>query len=494
MSSSTPYTTLEQRFKRLADLGGAASVLNWDQAAIMPKGGNAARGEQLAALGGVVHEMLVSTETLDLIEAARAAPLDDWQAANLALIERRYVRATALPQDLVEARARATNACEMAWRQARADNDFQGLRPHLEEVLRLTREAAVLEGRRLGLEPYAALLDQFQPGLDETTIDVLFEPLETRLPGMIDDALARQAAPLAPQGPFPVAGQKALAQQLMGQIGFDFTHGRLDESTHPFCGGTPTDIRITTRYDEREVVSSLMGVLHETGHALYEAGLPATWRGQPVGESHGMAIHESQSLIIEMQACRSPSFLRYLSSRLIETFGDQSALAPENLVRLYTHVEKGCIRVDADELTYPLHIVLRYRLEKALIRGDLALGDLPGAWNDGMRELLGITPPDDGQGCLQDIHWPVGAFGYFPNYTLGALLAAQLFQAAEQALPGLMAAIEAGDFTPLRDWLREQVHARASSMAMRPLVEAATGAPLATDAFLAHVEARYGAG
>ena len=230
MSSSTPYTTLEQRFKRLADLGGAAAVLNWDQAAIMPKGGNAARGEQLAALGGVVHEMLVSTETLDLIEAARAAPLDDWQAANLALIERRYIRATALPQDLVEARARATNACEMAWRQARADNDFQGLRPHLEEVLRLTREAAVLEGRRLGLEPYAALLDQFQPGLDETTIDVLFEPLETRLPGMIDDALARQAAPLVPQGPFPVAGQKALAQQLMGQIGFDLNHGRLDVS------------------------------------------------------------------------------------------------------------------------------------------------------------------------------------------------------------------------------------------------------------------------
>jgi carboxypeptidase Taq len=193
-----------------------------------------------------------------------------------------------------------------------------------------------------------------------------------------------------------------------------------------------------------------------------------------------------------MQACRSPAFLRYLSSRLIETFGDQPALAPENLVRLYTKVDKGCIRVDADELTYPLHIVLRYRLEKAMIRGDLAIGDLPGAWNDGMDELLGIRPPDDAQGCLQDIHWPVGAFGYFPNYTLGALLAAQLFQAAERALPGLMPAIETADFAPLRNWLREHIHARASSMAMRPLVEAATGAPLGPDAFLAHVEARYG--
>jgi carboxypeptidase Taq len=491
-ASTAPYVALEARLKRLADLGGAAAVLNWDQAAVMPKGGNVARGEQLAALGGLIHELLVADATAELIEAARAEPLDAWQAANLALIERRYNRATALPQQLVEARARATNACEMAWRQARADDDFPALRPQLEEVLRLTREAAALEGAKLGLDPYAALLDQFQPGLDEATIDRLFQPLEARLPAMIDAVIARQGAPLEPVGPFPAERQKALAKELMTRLGFDFAHGRLDESTHPFCGGTPTDIRITTRYDEREVVSALMGVLHETGHALYEAGLPELWRGQPVGESHGMAIHESQSLIIEMQACRSPAFLRFLEGLLVATFGAQPAFAADNLIRLYGRVEKGFIRVDADELTYPLHIVLRYRLEKALIAGDLVLRDLPAAWNDGMRDLLGIVPPDDRQGCLQDIHWPVGAFGYFPNYTLGALLAAQLFQAALRALPGLMGAIEAGDFAPLRDWLRQHVHARASSLPMPELVEAATGQPLGTDAFLAHVEGRYG--
>ena len=488
------YIALEQRLKRLADLGGAAAVLNWDQAAMMPKGGNAARGEQLAALGGIAHEILTATETAELLEQAKAEPLDAWQAANLKLIQERYTRATALPQDLVEARARATNTCEMAWRQARADNDYPNLRPHLEEVLRLTREAASLEGRKLGLDPYAALLDQFQPGLDEATIDRLFQPLKDQLPALIDNRLATQPTPEKPKGPFPKAKQKALAEDLMARIGFDFDHGRLDESTHPFCGGTPTDIRITTRYDENETVSALMGVLHETGHALYEAGLPEPWRGQPVGTSHGMAIHESQSLIIEMQACRSPAFLRYLSARLAETFEPQPAFEPENLIHLYTRVEKGLIRVDADELTYPLHIVLRYRLEKALVKGDLDLHDLPAAWNDTMQELLGIQPETDRDGCLQDIHWPVGAFGYFPNYTLGGLLSAQLFQAAERQLPDLLGKIETGDFTPLRQWLRTNIHEKASSLPMQQLIREATGNELGTAAFLAHARGRYGHG
>ena len=484
--------TLEQRFKRLADLGGAAAVLNWDQAVMMPKGGNAARGEQLAALGGVMHEILVAPETREVLEAAESEPLDPWRRANLVLIRRRLERATALPQDLVEATARATNACEMAWREARAASDYATFRPKLEEVLRLTREAARLQGERLGLAPYAALLDGFQPGLDEATIDSLFAPLGERLPGLIDDALARQQPAVPPRGPFPVERQRALALELMARLGFDFDHGRLDESVHPFCGGTPTDIRITTRYDENEIVSAIMGVLHETGHALYEAGLPEAWRHQPVGEAHGMAIHESQSLLIEMQACRSPAFLGFLAARLAETFGAQSALGPDNLVRHYRTVKKGLIRVDADELTYPLHIVLRYRLEKALVAGDLDLRDLPAAWSDGMADLLGIRPPDDRRGCLQDIHWPVGAFGYFPNYTLGALLAAQLFAAARSAIPDLLQKIARSDFAPLLAWLRTHVHEKASSLPLQKLIEEATGQELAADAFLAHVRERYG--
>ena len=217
----------------------------------------------------------------------------------------------------------------------------------------------------------------------------------------------------------------------MAQMGFDFERGRLDESAHPFCGGVPDDIRLTARYEAADVTSGLMAILHETGHALYNAGLPRVWRHQPVGEARGYAVHESQSLLVEMQVCRSPAFLHYLAPLLAETFGrDDPALSADNLYRRAIHVERGFIRVDADEVTYPLHVILRYRLEKALLEGDLEVADLPGAWNEGMRELLGLTPPDDRVGCLQDIHWSVGAIGYFPCYTLGALMAAQLFEAA----------------------------------------------------------------
>ncbi|MCB2054977.1 MAG: carboxypeptidase M32 [Geminicoccaceae bacterium] len=485
------YRTLERRFERLSGLSGAAAILNWDQAVTMPRGANATRGDQLATLSGLMHEMITASDTGALIEAARDEKLDGWQAANLREMTRAHDRATALPVDLVEAITRAANGCEMVWRDARAADDFAALRPHLEEVVKLTRESAAASGARLGLEPYDALLDRFQPGLDRPTVDRLFAPLEAALPAMVDDASSRQRPARVPEGPFPVERQKGLARALMTRIGFDFDHGRLDESTHPFCGGVPGDHRITTRYDEREIVSSLMGVLHETGHALYEAGLPEEWVRQPVGDARGMAVHESQSLLMEMQACRSPEFLGFLAGELATTFGDQPAFEPDNLVRLYTTVKRGPIRVDADELTYPLHIVLRYRLEQALIEGDLQVAELPEAWRSGMRELLGVTPADDRTGVMQDIHWPIGAFGYFPNYTLGAVLAAQLHRAAIAAVPDIQSALREGDFAPLLGWLRRNVHAHASRFEMPELVEAATGAPLGTDAFLAHLERRY---
>jgi carboxypeptidase Taq len=234
-----------------------------------------------------------------------------------------------------------------------------------------------------------------------------------------------------------------------------------------------------------------MGVLHETGHALYEAGLPRRWMSQPVGEARGIAVHESQSLLMEMQACRSPAFVRFLAGELTRSFGDDPAFAPDNLVRLYHRVERGFIRVDADEATYPLHVILRHRLERHLIAGDLTVADLPGAWNDTMRELLGIVPPNDRLGCLQDIHWPIGGFGYFPCYTLGAMLAAQLFRAAEAAIPDLLGSIGKGDFAPLLGWVRENVHAQGAKPGFEELVQEATGGPLAAEPFLEHVRERY---
>lgn len=489
------YAALEERFRRIAGIEGALAILDWDTAVVMPKKAAAGRGEQLAALKRVAHDLLTHPETGEQLAGAEAeADLDPWQRANLREMRRKYRHAHSLEPALVEALARATTRCEMTWREARAKADFAMLAPELDEVVRLTREAAQVTGAALGLDPYDALLDAHQPDLRDAEVVPLFDRLAAELPPLVEAILARQAQapePLRPRGPFPIATQKELGKALMARLGFDFEAGRLDESMHPFCGGTPSDIRITTRYREDEAASALMGVLHETGHALYEAGLPEAWRGQPVGEARGMAVHESQSLIVEMQACRSPAFVRFLAGELKSAFGDDPAFAPDNLVRLYNRVERGFIRVDADEATYPLHVILRHRLERKLIAGDLAVADLPAAWNQGMKELVGIAPPDDRLGCLQDIHWPVGGFGYFPCYTLGAMLAAQLFRAAQAQIPGLLGAIGQGDFAPLLRWLREKVHGQGSKPRFAELVQEATGGPLAVEPFLAHLRARY---
>ena len=270
------------------------------------------------------------------------------------------------------------------------------------------------------------------------------------------------------------------------------SNARLRYTSIPFCGGTPDDVRITTRYDESQFVYALMGVIHETGHALYERQLPVAWRLQPVGQARGMTVHESQSLLMEMQACRSAEFCSYLSPLLDETFpGQAAAFAPDNLRRLYTRVRPGFIRVDADEVTYPAHVILRYRLEQALVGGDLSVADLPAAWNEGFKKLLGLVVTNDRDGCLQDIHWFDGAFGYFPCYSLGAMTAAQIFAAAVAAKPEIPAAIGKGDFAPLRSWLAEHVHGLASSLSTPEIVAKATGKPLDSNIFKAHLRRRY---
>jgi carboxypeptidase Taq len=308
----------------------------------------------------------------------------------------------------------------------------------------------------------------------------------------VETRQAAQPPAVRPKGPFPADKQEALCRRLSERAGLDFTHARLDRSTHPFCGGTPSDVRITTRYIEDDFAQALLGVLHETGHALYERGLPEAHARQPVGTAAGMAAHESQSLIVEMQACRTDAYLSWLGPVLHETFGgDPAPYAPANLARLWRHVQRGFIRVEADEMTYPAHVILRFRLEQALIAGDLKVADLPGAWNDGIRSLLGITPPDDSRGCLQDIHWYDGAFGYFPSYTLGAMAAAQLIAAARRADPGIDAGLAQGDLGPLQAWLRANVHGKGSLLGFNDLLREATGKPLDPADFQAHLTARY---
>jgi carboxypeptidase Taq len=286
--------------------------------------------------------------------------------------------------------------------------------------------------------------------------------------------------------------QEALCRRLSERLGLDFAHARLDRSAHPFSGGTPTDVRITSRYNEANFTQAVLAVVHETGHALYERGLPDTWIRQPVGEAAGMAAHESQSLIVEMQACRSDAFLTWLGPELHATFGgDAAPYRRENLARLWRRVQRGFIRVDADEMTYPAHVILRFRLEQALVAGSLTVADLPAAWNDGFRALLGMAPQDDAHGCLQDIHWYDGAFGYFPSYTLGAMAAAQLMAAARRDIAGLDASLGGGDPSPLMAWLRAKVHGQGSLLEFNALLTQATGKPLDPADFQAHLTARY---
>jgi len=493
--SMDAYSALEAQYGRIGKLGQAIGFLQWDQAAMMPKGGASARAEEMATLHLMSHELRVDPRIGEWLNTVESSELDSWQQANVTEMRRAYRHATAVPADLVEAASLAGSRCEMVWRDARKADDFAALAPHLTEVVRLARLRATAKSEAFGVGPYDALLDQFEPGTTSAEIDTLFSELETFLPGLIDRVIEhqRENTPFTwPEGPFPVPQQRALGLKLMATLGFDFEHGRLDVSAHPFCGGSPDDVRITTRYGEDDFTQSLMGVIHETGHALYERGLPAKWRYQPVGTARSMGIHESQSLLMEMQACRSRAFLKSVTPVLKEAFGGEGpAWEQENLYRLYTRVERGLIRVDADEVTYPAHVILRYRLEKAILAGELEVADLPTAWNEAMQNLVGITPETNRDGCMQDIHWMDGTFGYFPTYTLGAMTAAQLFESATKDVPEILPSISQGDFTPLVDWLRTHIHGQGRHLETQDLVTQATGRPLDVAVFRRHLERRY---
>jgi len=490
------YDQLETRFHQASVIGDALSMLHWDMATMMPDGSAASRAEQIAVLRGLHHQSLAAPDLPDLLEAAASEVEDGWERANLQEMRREWVHTATLPPDLVAALARAEAACEMAWREARAAADFPAVLPTLRPLLGLVREVAALKADRLGLEPYDALLDQYEAGGRAAMIKTVFDPLEAFLPGFLAEVLEaqqRNPPPPAPPGPFPVEQQRALGLEMMARLGFDFSRGRLDVSHHPFCGGHAEDTRITTRYNPSDYASALLGVIHETGHALYEFGLPGgRWRHQPVARARGMVLHESQSLLFEMQVARSRPFVAFAAPLIRAAFGVNGPDWSEDaLYRRGIAVAPGLIRVEADEVTYPAHILIRTKLEQALIADRLALEDLPDAWNEGYQRLLGLTPPDNGVGCLQDIHWYSGSWGYFPTYTLGAMTAAQLFDAARHALPDLESCLARGEVRPLLDWLRAAIHHQGSSGSTNDLVSAATGRPLDPTVFVAHLRRRY---
>lgn len=496
MSVSPPYKQLELEWQRLHAFSGVLSLLRWDAAVMMPRGSAGVRGEQRAAIGIEHHAILTSPKVSRLIDRAQAAEstLDDWQKANLRAMRRQRDRAIATPVSLISRLAVATSVAEVRWAEARRRSDFAIFAPHLEEVLALVRDKAALLGQALGLAPYDALLDEYSPGLLATEVDAIFKALGRKLPTLIRAAMARQAAepPLPLVGRFPPGRQRQFITEVMKALGFDFDRGRLDESEHSFTEGVPGDIRVTTRLNNANPFAGLLAAVHETGHALYGLGVPGAWRAQPVGRDRGMAMEESQALLLEMLVCRSRPFLSWLRPLLEKHFGVTGPeWEVENLYRQLTRVERSLIRVDADELTYPLHAMLRYGLEKDLMDGTLAVHDLPDAWRQGMQDRLEAQPADDTQGCLQDIHWAHGAFGYFPSYVIGAAIASQLFESLRAQTPDLDAQVAGGDFSGLREWLGAHVHGHGARLSMQDLMKAATGRQLSATAALRHLETKY---
>ena len=492
---ATPaYAALCARFTRLYRYSHLAALAGWDQAAMMPPKGNAARAAALAELQVLMHQTLTDPSLGAQLRDAAAEPLAAPEQQSLREMRRDWQQANLLPEHLVEAQSLAASRCEHAWRGQRQANDWAGFLQNFGPVVALARQEAHLLSEALGLSPYEALMGKYEPGARVAEIERMFAAVKSWLPGLVQQVRSRQADAhvLQPQGPFALDKQRALGLEVMGLLGFDFEAGRLDVSTHPFCGGVAEDVRITTRYTDDDFVRSLMGIIHETGHARYEQNLPRALLQLPVGRARSMGIHESQSLFFEMQLARSPAFLEQIAPLVQKHLGAQEALSPHNLSALLTRVQPGLIRVDADELTYPAHIILRFEIERALIDGELEAADIPALWDEKMRSYLGLdTRGNYRDGCMQDIHWPSGSFGYFPSYTLGAMYAAQYFACIRRSQPGLDAQLAAGDFSALFEWLQTHIWSQASLWDTDTLVQRATGESLNPEYFRAHLQQRY---
>ncbi|RUU83186.1 carboxypeptidase M32 [Mesorhizobium sp. M7A.F.Ca.MR.362.00.0.0] len=492
-------------FQKLDDLGHklealehALAILGADEATHMAVGGGEKRAEAMSALAGMYHTRATAPEIADWIAAAEQEALVEEQRAAVSELRRQYTNLTCLPVEFVERQTTARMRCEQLWRGLRAKNDWAGFQPALEGVVALVREEAALRADVLGLAPYDALMEQYDPGNRTADITPVFADLKAFLKGFVPEALAIQDArlrkrPLKPlSGTYAIDRQRELGLAMMAAVGFDLTHGSLSVSHHPFCGGVPSDVRITTRYKTTDFLSALMGVLHETGHALYEQNLPKSWSHWPLGKARGMAVHESQSLFVEKQLGRNPAFWNWALPVVEKHLGEAWSL--DDILPHVHRVERGLIRVDADEVTYPLHVILRYELEQELVAGRLEVADLPEAWDAKMRDYLGLSTIDNpADGPMQDVHWPGAAFGYFPSYTLGAMMAAQQWAALTRDHPAADDDLAKGNFEAINEWRREKIWSQGSRWSTPDLLERATGEKLNATYFVNHLKQRYGA-
>jgi len=495
---SARYSELTSLLRRAATLRSVGELLAWDQETMMPAKAARFRAEELAAIAELAHQRMTEPRIGELLaecEADRALVVDPVVAANLRDVRRDYERVRKLPPDLVAEMTRTSSLALEAWKAARAADDFSAFRPWLERQIALARRKAEAYGPPPGGEPYDALLEDYEPGMTAAQLEALFGPLRDRLRPLIAELAAGDGRPTALETlVVPQERQRELNRFVLSRLGFDLDAGRLDVSTHPFSSGiAPGDTRITTRYRDDGFLDSLGSTLHEAGHALYEQGLPKDdGLGLPLAEPASLGIHESQSRLWENQVGRSRAFWTWALPEARRILG--AALDPfdlDDFDRAVNRVRPSLIRVESDEVTYNLHVLLRFDLERALVRGDLAPADLPGAWNDRLHADLGLRVPDDRRGCLQDIHWSMGAFGYFPTYTLGNLYAAQLWGAAREMLPDLEPSIARGDFSLLLGWLRREVHAHGRRFPAGELCRRISGRPLDHAPLIGYLKAKH---
>jgi carboxypeptidase Taq len=485
---------LKDRLATISDLNSAASVLAWDRQTYMPEGGVGGRAEQLASLARLAHEMLVSGETGRLLEDAGQAEPGSDDAAILRVARREYDRAIRLPARLVAETSRATALAEPAWIQARESSDWSLFAPHLERVLTLKQEAA---GYLDGDHPYDAMLDRYDPDSSTQRLRIMFDDLKAGIVPLVRDVSARPAedrvAPL--RGAFDKETQDSFGRVVITSFGYDWSRGRQDPAVHPFCisFGGPGDVRMTTRFDPNLLPVGLFGTCHEAGHALYEQGIDPSYSRTPLSGGVSMGVHESQSRLWENLVARSRPFWSHFQPRLRDAFpGVVDGVDLETIYRAVNAVRPSEIRTEADELTYDLHILLRFELELDLFEGNLTVAELPEAWNAKMEEYLGIVPNNDALGVLQDTHWALGLFGYFPSYTVGNVLSVQIFEAAVEERPEIVPDMERGEFGALLGWLRENVHRHGKKYEPDDLILRCTGRPLDTAPYLRYLESKFG--
>lgn len=500
MTESKSYAELCANLREAGVLKSMRSLMGWDQETKMPEAGADLRADQLEMISALIHEKTTSAKLGDLIaacEADSAVQGDAAAAANVREIRRDYDLATKLPAELVREIARASSKAMHVWKGARANDDFQAFRPALEQVIELNRRKAECYGIPAhGNELYDALMDEYEPGMTAARTDAIFKPLRAFTVELLEKvkgagAVDQSAAEIVT----PIAGQKAFSQFVAERFGFDFNAGRMDDSTHPFCETIgPGDVRLTNRYRENGWVDALSSATHECGHGLYEQGLPAAMFGTPLGDAVSLGIHESQSRMWENMVARSLAFWNWALPHAQELLGEPlKKLTAEQVFKADNVVKPSFIRVESDEVTYNLHIMLRFDLERAMISGELPVKDLEGVWNERMKSDFGLEVPKASKGCLQDIHWSMSAVGYFATYTFGNLYAAQFWEAMGEALPGRAELIQRGEFGPILGWLRDNIHRYGRQFSAGELCEKATGQPLSSEPLMRHLAAKVNA-